>query len=329
MSPTARKILRLIATTLALLMFAVQGRAQDAGAYPSRPIKFVVPYAAGGITDTVARLIAARFTETWKQPVVVENRLGAGGLIGNEAVAKAPGDGYTVLVGITQIIQAPSLYKKLNYDVFTELTPLSLLTYSYNLLLLPAANPANNLKEFVALVKANPGKYNFGSFGTATSAHLHGELLNSVAGLDLSHTPYKGAAPLLNDLLGNHVGSGFVDLATAQPQLSSGRLKVLAISGPRRSRLLPDVATFGEQGYPGFEPVGWTGAFVPASTPKPIVAKLAAEIGRIMRLPDVLAKLDSIGAESVGNSPEEFATVIRTDVPRWAKMIKDAKASLD
>jgi tripartite-type tricarboxylate transporter receptor subunit TctC len=255
--------------------------------------------------------------------------LGAGGLIGNEVVAKAPGDGYTVLVGITQIIQAPSLYKKLNYDVFTELTPLSLLTYSYNLFLLPAASPANNLKEFVALVKANPGKYNFGSFGTATSAHLHGELLNSVAGLDLAHTPYKGAAPLLNDLLGNHVSSGFVDLATAQPHLASGKVKVLAISGPRRSRLLPDVATFGELGYPGFEPVGWSAAFIPASTPKPVVAKLAAEINRIMHLPDVLARLDSIGAEAVGNSPEEFAAVIRTDFPKWAKMIKDAKISLD
>jgi tripartite-type tricarboxylate transporter receptor subunit TctC len=325
----SRRLLRLFAAALAALLFAPQLQAQDAGSYPSRPIKFIVPYAAGGITDTVARLIGTKLTETWKQPVIVENRLGAGGLIGNEAVAKAPGDGYTVLIGITQIIQAPSLYKKLNYDVFTELTPLSLLTYSYNLFLLPAASPANNLKEFVALVKANPGKYNFGSFGAATSAHLHGELLNSVAGLDLAHTPYKGAAPLLNDLLGNHVSAGFVDLATAQPHLSSGKLKVLAITGPRRSRLLPEVATFGEQGYPGFEPVGWSASFIPASTPKPIIAKLAGEINRIMHLPDVLAKLDSIGAEAVGNSPEEFATVIRTDFPKWAKMIKDAKVSLD
>jgi tripartite-type tricarboxylate transporter receptor subunit TctC len=320
---------RVLAAAAAVFLFSMQVQAQDADAYPSRPIKIVVPYAAGGITDTVARLIATKLTEAWKQPVIVENRLGAGGLIGNEAVAKAPGDGYTVLVGITQIIQAPSLYKKLNYDVFTELTPLSLLTYSYNLFVLPAASPATTLKDYVALVKANPGKYNFGSFGAATSAHLHGELLNSVAGLDLAHTPYKGAAPLLNDILGNHVSSGFVDLATAHPQLASGKIKVLAITGPRRSRLLPQVATFGEQGYPGFEPVGWTGAFVPASTPKPIAAKLAAEIGRIMHLPDVLAKLDVIGAEAVGNSPEEFATVIRTDFPKWAKMIKDARVSLD
>lgn len=323
------RLTRFLVAAIALLQCSAPLQAQDASAYPSRPIKFIVPYAAGGITDTVARLIATKLTDVWKQPVIVENRLGAGGLIGNEAVAKAPGDGYTVLVGITQIIQAPSLYKKLNYDVFTELAPLSLLTYSYNLFLLPAASPANNLKDFVALVKANPGKYNFGSFGTATSAHLHGELLNAVAGLDLAHTPYKGAAPLLNDLLGNHVSSGFVDLATAQPQLASGKLKVLAISGPRRSRLLPDVATFGEQGYPGFEPVGWSAAFIPASTPKPIVAKLAAEINRIMHLPDVLARLDSIGAEAVGNSPEEFAAVIRTDFPKWAKMIRDARISLD
>jgi tripartite-type tricarboxylate transporter receptor subunit TctC len=320
---------RMLAAAVALFTLSAQVQAEEADAYPSRPIKIVVPYAAGGITDTVARLIATRLGEAWKQPVIVENRLGAGGLIGNEAVAKAPADGYTVLVGITQIIQAPSLYKKLNYDVFTELAPLSLLTYSYNLLVLPAASPANSLKDFVALVKANPGKYSFGSFGAATSAHLHGELLNSVAGLDLAHTPYKGAAPLLNDVLGNHVASGFVDLATAHPQLASGKLKVLAITGPRRSRLLPQVPTFGELGYPGFEPVGWTGAFIPAATPKPIVAKLAAEIGRIMHLPDVLAKLDAIGAEAVGNSPEEFATVIRTDFPKWAKMIKDAKASLD
>ena len=176
---------RLLVAAIASLLYSAGLQAQDASAYPSRPIKFIVPYAAGGITDTVARLIATRLTDVWKQAVIVENRLGAGGLIGNEFVAKAPGDGYTVLVGITQIIQAPSLYKKLNYDVFTELAPLSLLTYSYNLFLLPAASPANNLKDFVALVKANPGKYNFGSFGTATSAHLHGELLRCFAGMAL------------------------------------------------------------------------------------------------------------------------------------------------
>ena len=319
----------LFAAATALLMVCAQVWAEDAAGYPSRPIKIIVPYAAGGITDTVARLIAAKMNETWKQPVIVENRTGAGGNIGNEAVAKAPGDGYTLLVGITQLIQAPYLYKKLPYDVFAELTPLSLLTYSYNLFVVQAANPANNLAEFVALVKANPGKCNFGSFGVATSAHLHGELLNSVAGLDMVHTPYKGAAPLLNELLGNHVGAGFVDLATAYPQLTSGKLKVFAITGPRRARLVPQVSTFGELGYAGFEPVGWTGAFLPASTPKPIVARMAAEIGRIMHLSDVVAKLEAIGAEAAGITPEEFGAVIRADSPKWAKMIKDARASLD
>lgn len=324
----------LIATATAMLLSLgsahhAPARADDASAYPNRPIKIIVPYPAGGITDTVARLVAGKLTEAWKQPVVVENRAGAGGIIGNQAVAKAPGDGYTMLVGITQLIQAPSLYKKLPYDVFTELTPVSLLTNSYNLFVLPAASPVGTLKDFVALAKANPGTFNFGSFGPATSSHLHGSLLNTVTGLDLSHTPYKGGAPLLNDLIGNHVMSGFIDLATSYPHVAAGKVKVLAITGPRRSRLVPQVPTFAELGYPGFEPVSFSGAFLPASTPKPIVAKMAAEVGRIMRLPDVVAKLDAIGSEAVGNTPEEFAAIMKADFPKWAKMIRDARVSLD
>jgi tripartite-type tricarboxylate transporter receptor subunit TctC len=326
------KLLHTLAlVSVAILAVSGPAQAQTAGAqrYPNRPIKMVVPYAPGGSTDVVARLVGSKLAEAWGQPVVVENRTGAGGMIGNAAVAKSPGDGYTILVTIAGLIQAPAMYSKINYDAFQDLVPISQLSLSADLLIVPASIPASTLKEFVALVKANPKKYSFGSYGNATSAHIHGEMLNMQAGLDLEHIAYKGAAPMMTDLLAGQIASGFADIGTARAHLKSGKFKVLAVTGANRLKMLPDVPTFTELGYKAYEPYGWIGAFVPAGTPNYIVTKLSGEMGRIMRLPDIAGRIEDLGQPIVGSTSEEFSASIKKDAPIWAKVIKDANIKIE
>src|SRR5947209_7256116 len=228
-----------LASALALvsIVFAPTVSAQT---YPDRRITFIVPYPAGGATDVSARLLATKLSDAWKQPVVVENKSGAGGIIGNDFVAKAPADGYTVLIAITQIIQAPSLVSKLPYDVFRDLAPVTQVALSPIVLAVPDAQPMKSLKDLIDLAKANPGKYPYGTFGNATTSHLYGELLKKTAGIDMTHVPYRGSAPLLNDLLGNQVTAAFVDLTTAGPQLSAGKGRGLGVAGEQRKAQLPD-----------------------------------------------------------------------------------------
>ncbi|MEH2480856.1 tripartite-type tricarboxylate transporter receptor subunit TctC [Nitrobacteraceae bacterium AZCC 2146] len=214
----------------------------------------LVPYAAGGATDVSARLLASKLSDAWKQAVVVENKSGAGGLIGNDFVAKAPADGYTVLVAITQIIQAPSLVSNLSYDVFKDLAPVIHVALSPIVLTIPDAQPMKSLKDLIDLAKANPGKYAYGTFGNATTSHLYGELLKKTAGIDLTHVPYRGSAPLLNDLLGNQVTAAFVDLTTAGPQLSGGKVRALAVGGETRKKLLPDCRPLPSWAIPASRP---------------------------------------------------------------------------
>ena len=220
----------------------------SADSYPSRRITFVVPYAAGGATDVSARLLANKLSEAWKQAVVVENKSGGGGVVGNDYVAKAPADGYTVLVAITQIIQAPSLVAKLPYDVFKDLAPVTQIGLSTIVLTVPEAQPIKSVKELVDLAKANPGKLPYGSFGNATTSHLYGELLKKNAGIDMTHVPYRGSSPLLNDMLGNTVSAAFVDLTTASAQIHAGKIRALAVGGEKRRTQMPDVPTLGELG---------------------------------------------------------------------------------
>jgi tripartite-type tricarboxylate transporter receptor subunit TctC len=298
--------------------------AQSAAAYPEKRITFVVPYAAGGATDVSARLLASKLQDAWKQAVVVENKSGAGGVIGNDFVAKAPADGYTVLVAITQIIQAPSLVSSLPYDVFKDLAPVTQVGLSPIVLTIPDAQPMKSLKDLIDLAKANPGKYAYGSFGNATTSHLYGELLKKTAGIDLTHVPYRGSAPLLNDLLGNQLTAAFVDLTTAGPQLSGGKVRALAVGGDARKKLLPDVPTLKELGYPGFEAEGWVGIFVPAATPKDIVAKLSAELSRIITSPEGTAGLESVNLVPVGGTAETFQATLQRDFARWATVAKTA-----
>src|SRR5438270_5449361 len=284
----------LLASIAATALCASSHQASAADPYPSRRITFVVPYPAGGATDVLARLLANKLQESWKQTVLVENKSGGGGVVGNDYVAKAQPDGYTVLVAITQIIQAPSLVSKLPYDVFRDLAPVTQVGLSTIVLTVPDPQPIKSVKELVDLAKANPGKLPYGSFGNATTSHLYGELLKKNADIDMTHVPYRGSSPLLNDMLGNTVNAAFVDLTTASAQINAGKIRALAVGGEKRRTQLPNVPTLAELGYPGFEIEGWIGIFVPAGTPKDIVTKLSAELARIIASPEGVAGLEAL-----------------------------------
>ena len=301
--------------------------AQGTGAYPNQPIRIVVPYPAGGATDTLGRTMATKLQEAWGQTVLVENKPGASGTVGNDMVAKAPPDGYTVLLGITAIVQVPALMPKLPYDVLKDLKPLAQVASTNSVLVVPPSTPANTLAEFIALVKAKPGKYNFGSYGVGTSSHIQGSLLNLQAGTDLVHVPYKGAAPLLQDLRGGQLSAAFIDMATVSPHLAL--LKALAVTGAARNKNLPNTPTFAELGFHSFEPEGWFGLFMPAAVPAPIAQKFADECNRILRLPDVVAKIETLGMKPGGIKSEEFARIVRSDLGIYAKIIKDTNIRLE
>ena len=306
-----------------IAMTTLCGSSQQASAdsYPSRRITLVIPYPAGGATDVLGRLLANKLQEAWKTTVVVENKSGGGGVVGNDFVAKAQPDGYTVLLAITQIIQAPSLVAKLPYDVFKDLAPVTQVALSTIVLTVPEQQPFKSVKELVDYAKANPGKP-YGTFGNATTSHLYGELLKKVANIDMTHIPYRGSAPLTNDLLANTVVSGFVDLTTASAQIKAGKLRALAVGGEKRRKAMPDVPTLAELGYPGFEIEGWLGVFVPAGTPKEIVTKLSDELARIIASPEGVAGIEALSLIPVGGSAEAFDKALRRDLARWADVVK-------
>ena len=316
------------ALAVILALFATHGvLAQDTAAYPSQPVRIVVPYPPGGATDTLARMVAARHQDSWKQTVVVENKPGASGTIGNDLVAKAPRDGYTVLLGITALVQVPALMPKLPYDVLKDLQPLVQVASTNSVFLVPASSPANTLKEFIAQAKARPGTVNYGSYGIGTSSHIQGSLLNLQAGVDLTHVPYKGAAPLLQDLRGGQLSSAFIDMATARPHLEA--MKPLAVTGSQRNRTLPNVPTFAELGFHSFEPIGWFGMFMPSGVAPSIAARFTAEVSRILHLPDVVARIEALGMTPGELKGEEFARVVKSDAAVYARIIKDANIRLE
>lgn len=289
--------------------------------FPGQTIKIVVPYPAGGATDILARMTAQKLQEAWGATVVVENKTGAGGTIGNNLVAKAPADGYTVLMAITAIIQQPTLMN-LPYDAIRDFAPVTQIAKSPSMLAVPLTSPARSLKEFISLVKANPGKYDFGTYGAGTSSHIQGSLLNLQAGLDLVHVPFQGAAPLVTNLVGGQLTSAFVDSASGRAHIKSFR--PLAVTGVQRMPSLPDVPTFKELGYKDFDPIGWFGLFLPAATPPAIVKKYTDEVNRILTLPDVVTRIEGLGLWVGGGKSEEFAQTIKSDAAVYAKIIKEA-----
>lgn len=311
------------AAALAGLAPAAFGQA----AYPSQTLRIVVPYAAGGATDALARMVGQKLQEAWGQTVVVENRPGAGGTIGNNLVAKAGADGHTLLMGITAIIQQPSLMNNLPYDVFKDFAPVTRIAISPSMFVVPPSTPVGTLREFVALVKANPGKYNYGTYGAGTSAHIQGSLLNMQAGLDMVMVPFSGAAPLVANMVGGQLTSAFIDMGSGRSQIRN--FKVLAVTGTRRLPDLPDVPTFAEQGFQSFEPYGWFGLFAPAAVPPAVMAKLAAEVNRILALPDIVARIERMGLWVGGGRPEDFAATLRADAEVYARIVREAGIKLN
>lgn len=310
-----------------LLQAALAGATPAAFAqpgFPSRPIKFIVPYPPGGATDLVGRLLAAKLQESWGQTVVVENKPGASGMIGSEQVARAAPDGHTVLVGITTHIQNSAIFAKVPYDPLKDFEPVSQICLSYLVLVVKPDFPANNLKEFIALVKANPGKYSFGSFGIGSSSHIVGETFSRKAGLDLAHVPYKGSALMLTDLLGGQIPCAWADVSTATQHIAAGKLKPLVVTGERRAPLLAQVPTLLESGWPGFEPLGWVGVFLPAGVPKPIVEKYSNEMVRLVKLPEVRARLYEQTLMPVGDNAASFARTLKRDKALWQAIVTAA-----
>jgi tripartite-type tricarboxylate transporter receptor subunit TctC len=319
---------RFLALALAgVLTFPTAAFAQ---AYPSKPIRFVVPYPAGGPLDTVARLLGGKLSESMKQPVIVDNKPGAGGNIGADAVAKSPPDGYTLLMGAvaTHAIN-PTLYASMPYDAVRDFTPVTQVASTPNVLVVNPSIPAGNVREFIAYAKANPGKLNFGSGSTGSAGHLAGELFKSMAGVDMTHVPYKGAGPAMQDLVGGQIQLMFDNLASSLGQIRAGRVKALAVTTAKRTTLAPELPTIAESGLPGFDISTWFGVFVPAHTPQPIVDRLHAELTRALAMPDVREKMVQLGAEPVGNRPEEFAAYIRSEADKYAQVVKASGARAD
>jgi tripartite-type tricarboxylate transporter receptor subunit TctC len=316
-----------LAAALGILLAPAGTAWAQAAPYPSQTIKFIVPYPAGGATDTLARTVAQKLGEAWGQPVVVENKVGASGTIGNNLVAKANPDGYTVLVAITALIQQQSLMDKLPYDPLKDFAPVTFIARSPSMFAVPLDSPAKSLKEFIAMAKANPGKLSYGTYGAGTSSHIQGSLLNLQAGLDLTHVPFNGAAPLVTNLVGGQLPSAFIDSASARPHLKS--IRPLAVTGTQRIPGMPDVPTFVELGYHSFDPYGWFGLFLPANTPPAIAQKMSDEVNRILRLPDVTARIEGLGLWVAGGRPDEVRKTMNADAAIYAKIIKDANIRLN
>jgi len=304
--------------------------AQTPPNYPVKPIRMVVPFPPGGATDIMARGVAQRLTEVWGQPVVVDNRPGAGGNIGSELVAKAAPDGYTLEMGTvgTHAIN-PSLYSKMPYDHVKDFVPVILVAGVPNVLVVNPSVPANSMQELIAYAKANPDKLNFASSGSGTSIHLSGELFKVMAGVQMRHVPYKGSAPALQDLLGGQVQLMFDNLPPSLPQIKAGKLRALAVTTAVRAPALPDVPTIAESGLPGFEASSWFGVLAPAGTPPAIVTKLNAEIAKWLATPEAKEKMLAVGASIAGGTPEDFARHIATETAKWAKVVQESGAKVD
>jgi tripartite-type tricarboxylate transporter receptor subunit TctC len=321
-----------IATLLAALTVG-SGSAfaqNPATSYPNKAIRFVVPYTPGGTTDILARIIAAELTKNWGQQVFVDNRPGAGGNIGTDFVAKADPDGYTIVMGaISTHAINPSLYKNIPYDHIKDFAPVTRVGFLPNVLVVNPSLPVKTVKEFIAYGKANPGKLSYASPGTGTSLHLSGELFKSVTGVDMVHVPYKGSAPALTDLLGGQVLAMFDNLPASLPHIKAGKLRALAVTTAKRAPALPEVPTMVEAGVPDFVVTSWFAVFVPAKTPKEIIAKLNSEMVKVLNSPGVKEKLAEQSVEAAPTTPEELAAFVKSETERWGKVIKATGATVD
>lgn len=310
---------------LAALVCPSLAIAQD---YPSKPIRFIVPFPPGGATDTFARILGQKMTDSWGQQVVIDNRPGAGGNIAAELAAKSPADGYTIIiVGMSHAVNV-SLYKKIAYDPVKDFAPITQVASVESFLVVHPSLPVKSVKELIALAKARPGQLNYGSGGNGAPGHLAGELFKMLAGINMVHVPYKGAQSMVGLLNGDHAVE-FNNLITVGAHIKSGKVRVLAVGSAKRSPLMPEVPAMREAGVPGYEKVQWFGVLAPAGTPQPIISKLNAEMVRALRLPDVTKRLRDLGSEPVANSPEQFDVLIKSEIKKWAKVIKEVGIRVD
>jgi tripartite-type tricarboxylate transporter receptor subunit TctC len=313
---------------LALVAFVLTSAAHAQG-YPNRAVRIVVPFPPGGTSDILARTIGARLSESFGQPVVVENRPGAGGNIAAEHVAKSAPDGYTLIMGTSSLAISQSLYRKLNYELVRDFAPITQAVNYANLLVVHPSTGFSSMNDLLAAAKAKPGALSYGTAGNGTPPHMTGELFKSYTRVDIQHIPYKGGAPAIADLVGGQIPMMFDNVPPLLPHVRAGKIKALAVTSLKRIPVLPDVPTLHELGLKDFDAVGWNGLLAPAGTPREIVSRVHAEVVKILAMPAVRDNLSAQGADIVGNSPEEFGAWIRTEVKKWAEVIRVSGAKVD
>ena len=312
----------------AMVLFTV-GSSAFAQDYPSKPIRFIVVFSPGGSTDILGRAIGQKLSESWSQPVVIDNRPGGGGVIGTEIAAKAAPDGYTILMVSASHAFNPSIYSKLPYDSIKDFVPVTNAAYVPNVILVHPSVPAKSLQELIALAKAKPGELNFSSAGKGSAIHLATELFMMMTGIKMTHIPYKGGGQAVVDLMGGQVHLMFANLASSYSYVKSGKLRALAVTTSKRCPVYPDIPTVAEAGVPGYEFISWFGVLTPAKTPKLVVTKLNNEIVKILRKPDMMDRLQKIGMEIIADTPEQFAAFINAEMIKWAKVIKESGAQIN
>jgi tripartite-type tricarboxylate transporter receptor subunit TctC len=318
-------VIAALATCSGLLLAGAAG----AQTYPTRAVRLIIPQSAGSATDTVARLISTRLAEKFGQPVIPENRAGAGGVIGAEITSKAVPDGYTItIVSATHTVN-PSLRRNLPYDTLTDFAPITMATAQPYVMLAHPSLPAKNVKELVALARARPGQINYASSGAGTLGHLGFELLKTTANVNMVHVPYKGIVPAITDIVGGHVSLLYSTVVSGMPQVNSGKLRALAVSSIKRAQVAPGVPTVAESGFPGYDVSGWYGILAPAKTPADIIARLNSEIVTILRSPAATERLAADGSEAVGSTPEQFGAHIKSEIAKWGKVVKAAGITAD
>ncbi len=316
-------------TLMPMLVLLVVAATASAQSYPVKPVRIVVPFAPGGGTDILARVIAPRLGDALGQQIVIDNRAGAGSTIGSELVAKALPDGYTLLMVDTAFATNPSLYSKLPYDTARDFAPVALLAAAPVILIVHPSVPVRTVKEFVALAKARPGQLNFASGGPGSSTHLGGELLKSAAGIDLQHIPYKGTGPAVADVLGGQVVMMFAGISSVKQHVAVGKLRAIAVTGEKRSPAMPDVPTFVESGLKGVDSGTYWGCLAPAATPRDIINQLSAALAGVLKQRDVSQRLVELGFDPLGSSPEQAAANFRSETEKWARVIRAAGVRLD
>ena len=327
----SRRIALLGACTLAAAgLLPAAAMAQPDAQWPAKPIKWVVPFPPGGAMDVIARTLGEKAGRTLGQPFVIENRPGAGGNIGADAVAKSPADGYTIMITSIGMATNKALYPRLSYDPVKDFAPISLLAIVPNVLVVNTAKTTDkSVADVIAHAKRDPGKLTYASAGNGTSIHLAGEVFASMAGLNLLHVPYKGSGPAVTDMLGGQVDLMFDSITSARPHILSGKLRALGVTSAKRSATLPDVPTIAEAGVPGYEVSPWFAVFAPAGTPAAIVNKINAALIDAMKQPDTVAKFETIGAEPVGTTPQQLATHLDKELARWGALIKERNIRMD